>query len=488
MRIALLVQIPYRDLPGLVLTAMYLCHRGATCYLVPWGHAKREIWPLMPDFVLLPQLRRGMHELARQLHRANIKVGVLDNEGAVFPDLEYYKRSIGPDPYVRYNIACFCSWGPKLAEYVIEKSLYQASQVTVTGCPRFDFYAHPWRKAALEASPYVSTIHKYMVLINGNFPLANHIIYTPEELVEIYSRDKVCSESEVLYRQQVTREGMLRMVELTNHLAARFAHVDFVYRPHPVERLEPYLNLLDSTNNLHLTKEGTVDGWIIRASAVIQRSCSTAIDACLAGVPALSPVWIPKRPIIEVAENVSIPCKTEEELINQIDAALEGRLTIPNAIRIASERIISDWFHNTDGKAHERVGDCIIDSLQKNGEQVKQDLCRDRAYGLPGPDAPLKNRIIKSFKMKVGIPVNWSIRHFGYGMNQGERWNRTESSFFSHSYFDAEKVKSIADRIAASQQAKQEDKLPIVDVHSAQEHGDYHFDYQQGRSVVVFPQ
>ena len=56
-RIALLVDNPYRDLPGLVLVAWRLCQNSATCYLVPMNLQRGELWPLVPDFVLLNHFR-----------------------------------------------------------------------------------------------------------------------------------------------------------------------------------------------------------------------------------------------------------------------------------------------------------------------------------------------------------------------------------------------------------------------------------------------
>lgn len=75
MRIALLVDNPYRDLPGLVLTAMYLCQYGATCHLVPMNLREQEIWPLVPDFVLLHQLRTLTQEFTRDMLEVGIKIG-----------------------------------------------------------------------------------------------------------------------------------------------------------------------------------------------------------------------------------------------------------------------------------------------------------------------------------------------------------------------------------------------------------------------------
>lgn len=481
MRIALLVDNPYRDLPGLVLTAMYLCQHGATCYLVPMNLRDREIWSLAPDFVLLHHLRTITQEFARELLQTGMEVGALDTEGGVLRSLEAYAKTMAPDVSVRHEIGCFCSWGSRLADYAVKKAWYLGHQVAVTGSPRFDFYVHPWREAALTVSPYADSFPKPMVLINGNFSIANPEFKTPEAEARMLVSRFGFDENEVLHWQQVQRETMLGMAELANNLAARLPQVTFVYRPHPFEKLETYTDLLDSRSNLHLIREGTVDGWILRASAVIQRSCSTAIEAGMAGVPALSPVWIPAFVLMETAESVSIPCQTEEDLISQLNAVLNGKAEIPDTIGDALDQVIADWFHKNDGKAHQRVGDCVLNILEKSKKQVRLARCRDKAYGRRRPDTPFKTRLMTYLRMKLGLPAGWSFRHWK-DMTGEPAWDHSEK------YFDAGQVKTLMTAILTCAHAESKEPLRKIGVQSAQEHGDYHFRYQQGRSVTVFLQ
>jgi len=480
MRVALIVDNPYRDLPGLTLTAMYLCQRGATCYLVPMNLVGREIWPLAPDFVLLHHLRTVTQELAREMMQAGMKVGVLDTEGGVLSSLESYARTMAPDASVRHNIACFCCWGSKLAGYAIEKAWYLDGQVAVTGSPRSDFYVHPWREAALRSSLYVDSFAKPIVLINGNFPLANPGFKSPEAEVRMLVERLGYDQDEVLRWQQVQRETMLRMSELTNHLAARFTGASFVYRPHPFEKMETYSELLDSRSNLHLVRQGTVDGWILRASAVIQRSCSTAIEAGLAGVPALSPTWIPTPVVMDTAEAVSVSCDTERDLIDRLGAALGPGLEIPQVARLALDQVIADWFYMNDGKAHQRVGDCILKAMEDRVKQVSLDRCREKVYGRGASGKPLMARLSGAIKGALGIPANWSLRHMRYGTAE-IAWDGSEK------YFDAGQVKALVDAIASCPPGPGMEPLRAMGVASSRERGGYRLAYTQGRSVTVFP-
>ena len=282
MRIALIVDNPFRDLPGLVLLARYLCLQGATCYLVPFNRCELEVWPLAPDYLLMNHLRSVTQDLARRAMDAGIKVGVLDTEAGVLTSVGAFAKTMASDTSIRHGISDFLSWGSKLADYAAQEDWYLREQIAVTGHPRFDYYAEPWRQAALRMSPYADHHPRPMVLINGSFTLINPQFKTPEGEIRMLVRRFGYEEGQVREWHDIQRQTMLQMAELANHLASRFPEVSFVVRPHPFEKLETYHHLLDRRANLCAVKKGTVDGWILRSVAVIQRSCSTAVEAGLA--------------------------------------------------------------------------------------------------------------------------------------------------------------------------------------------------------------
>ena len=58
----------------------------------------------------------------------------------------------------------------------------------------------------------------------------------------------------------------------------------------------------------------------------------------------------------------------------------------------------------------------------------------------------------------------------------------------SAKYFDVQQVRSLVDAIQACSRDGLSSSTPNVNVQSAQERGDYHFSYLQGRSVTIFPE
>jgi len=429
MKIALVVDNPYRDLPGLVLLAVELAARGARCYLVPMNLQYRELWSLAPQFVMFNYLRINNADLVHDLMNAGVKVGVLDTEGGVMPSFDSYSRTMPGDAQLRSRISCFFSWGRQLAEHAQQAGWYRPDQVTVTGAPRYDFYAEPWRKAAMDSSMYAGEFKRPMVLINGSFPTVNPAFQSAQDELKMlytyfnYDKDWAIS----LHDNQKT--AMLALTRLCNVLAEKFPNVSFVYRPHPFERVETYNELLDKKPNLHLSRQGTVDGWLLRASVLIQRGCSTAIDANMAGIPALTPTWMPAPMSLEAIESASLQCPSEADLIEKVREAVDGTLKVPAETQAAVSRTISDWFHTIDGHSHLRIADTIMTYAQQ-ATPPDRGLCRARAYGWGKTGTSVLQKLHGLAVLRMGMPLGYSLKSM---RNQCEieeaNWDKTEKRF-----------------------------------------------------------
>lgn len=448
MKVALLVDHPLRDLPSATLVAVEICRRGHTVFLTPVARMKSELWALAPDFVLFYNLRHGREPMVRALLEAGVRIGVLDTEGGVFTNLEQYTGKALRHPDICRRISCFCAWGPRLASWAGENWL-PPERVFVTGTPRTDFYVEPWRSVALRLSPWAGTVRPPLVLINGNFSVGNRL-WGPRQ-------DAPAADVAVEQR------GMAEFARLANRLAAALPDISFVYRPHPFEREEPYRTLLEQRPNLHLIKTGTVEGWILRSSAVIQRGCTTAIEAGLAGVPALSPAWIPARLEIEAVEAVSLPCPSENHLLDRVRAAAAGELTVPPAVAESLDAIVAGWFHAVDGKAHQRVAEVILDCLGE-GSQVSLRRSEQEMDG-----RGFRGRLRTRARRLAGLPVGWSFRQWRDGGSAN--WYPPDAG--ATQLFGAAEVQAIVDGLGAHE----------VTVRPARP--DYHFGYTGDASVTL---
>lgn len=469
-RVAIIVDNPFRDLPGVVLLARELAAAGLTCLLVPINLEWREIGALAPDAVVLTNIRAPRQEFAAHLVNAGIKVAVLENEGGVMPNFDTYRRMTAPDAALFRRLSCFCTWGPKVAGLARDEAWYRPEQVVVTGAPRFDFYAPQWRAAALEASAELEAYREPLILINGSFPRSNPRFATPEQEVANWQRLGFDREHIVRFRD-IEHRAMLGMAEVANHLARQFPSVRVVYRPHPFERTETYEPLLEKRDNLELLKVGTVEGWILRSTVIVHRNSTTAIEAAMCGKPALLPTWLPTAETLDACDAVSVKCDTWESLDARIAEALAGTWTPDADLRADIDRTIGDWFCAIDGRSHVRVAQALTRHCTP-GASVDVDACRRMHYGWRESQLTPRSRVGIAIRMALGIPVTFSFVEAA-NRDPGERWAQSEK------FFDAARVQSLLVAIeggASSLTARQ-----------AENHRDYRVSYSRGRSVIVEP-
>jgi surface carbohydrate biosynthesis protein len=468
-RVALIVDHPLRDLTGLILVAQELCQRGAVCHLVPMNLQDSEIWALRPDFVLLNFLRRGANEdFARKLVRAGIPFGLLDTEGGVVPSEECYAEFLWEDRELLRATRSACMWGPRLAEYLVATGLLEARQVHVTGCARFDMYHRRWRGIFGDEGPQDS---RPRILINTNYSTANSRFATADQnRSQLEKMGWTASRA----RQAVETEAtaLEAMIDLAGRLSRCFQEATVVVRPHPFENSKRYRDGLRPFANVEINDTGPVPPQLYRASVVVQRSCTTAIEAILAFVPAISPRWIPTAIENPMAENVSIPCESFEALASTVRQILEGRYVASPDLAEQRRKVIHDWFFEMDGMAHRRVTAAICESLVE-AVDVDTKLCRRFLYGVEkgGPQSG----------KSIGSRLRYALRlspHWSFGrMKAVVAFPRSEKAF------TAAQVETQLRNIAGLRARAGEQTRPII-VSLARENGEYSHGFR-GHAVTL---
>lgn len=458
--VALVLDNPLRDLIGLTLVASELARTGTTCHLVPMNLIDTELRALAPDAVLLNYLRPSNVRVVRQMIAAGIVLHVLDTEGGVLVSMDAYDRTLADDPAVCDHVASFCTWGSVVADHLVATSRFTAAQVVVTGAPRFDVYAPRWRGVTVPQDR-----RRPMVLVNGNFPIANPGFKSPSEEHAMLVRDFGWTRAEATRAQDGQQATLEHMCALTRSLASRRPEIDLVYRPHPFERLSTYADEFAGLPNVTVTRDGGVESWILSAVAVIQRSCTTAIDAALSDVPALSPTWIPTPFDMVAAETVSVACPSPEVLDQALDSVLDGTFERPSEVSAGLESITRDWFHVIDGLAHKRVAD-VLRQRVGDGRPVSADRVRD-LVGAPEPG--VQSRVRTALKRRMSPDV----RTLGRRRRQPS-WTNSEKAFH------AEDVQAVLDRIA-----RVDPTHGGVQAVSTRSIGRYTVPMRHGRSVTV---
>lgn len=472
-RIAIIVDHPQRDLAGLVLTAFRLCQEGVTCHLVPLNLQDRELWALAPDFVLLNFARRGTEQLAARLSETGIKFGVLDTEGGVWGSPNEYSKLLWADRSLLRKVELLCAWGPAIADHLIRKGFFDPSRVTLTGCPRFDLY-HPLWRWVLCDDPAPETDRLKRILINTNFSFSNPRFASVESHIEQVQQDFGWHLARIMKVLKAGTAGMAAVVELAQNLGRHFPFSEIVLRPHPFEQDEYYRTRLANLANVRVNEQGSVQAQIHQADVIIQRSCSTAIEAGMASVPTLSPQWVPAEMEVPAAEEVSIPCNSYQKLRAMVKEILSGSYEPTVAIRRRIERVVGAWFYRADGLAHQRVSDTVGACLG-GARDVDERLCTRLLYSLGNGSRKDLSYLAANLRCGFGLSPDWSFRQMRKVPLLS--WTRTDK------FFGVADVRSLTERVQTASQEHGFAARP-VQVEFARTRDDYLQKYH-GHSITL---
>ncbi len=369
--VALVVDHPLRDLPGITLLAYRLAQSGVDVCLVPLNLLSAETFALAPDFLLMNNIRRTAEPVLAGCMDVGIAFGMLDTEGGLYGDLSFFESTFTDRTDIRGALSCNFLWGRRIEEFLLEKRMFRPDQLHLTGTPRFDYYSRRWR--AYYARD-VAGDGRPMVLIPTKVAVSNPQGHSVEKEVELLV-DKLGLDREMMLRwRDVGFEQIRETIAVTRRLATDLPEIRFVLRPHPHEQPETYRAGLADVANVEVIREGTVDHWILGSRVLVHRMCTTAVEAMLADVPSVVPAWMPTAANAPDTEAVSVIAHDYDTLRDAVAAATRGENLVTDAQRAALARIVDDWFHAIDGASHERVAEVILSKLPD-----RRGVRRDRA-------------------------------------------------------------------------------------------------------------
>ena len=355
--VCLIVDNPLRDLNGLVLLAYQLASRGGDVWLVPMYDQWNEIQAIRPTAVMMNYLRENNSSHVLSYLQAGMMVGVLETEGVGGRSLDEYRQLISTTGYANL-LDLYCFWGPNQSTVLLENGVLPESIAKITGCPRYDFCAEPWRQLLLnrQFTPYV--------LINTSFPTVNPRFSAGDD-AEIVAMVSAGFPADFAAQYiKAARHALKGIIELLEVLLAQFPDRHFVLRPHPFESPDGYQSLR-RFSNLEIRQEGTSLEWVAHAEALIHLNCSTAIEAKMLGVPVLSPIWLDAPPLhVPLVSNLSQHYGSVQDFSHGLNQALSDRAGM---VREGSTEAIESYYFRIDGKASDRVADAIMAAMVGKG-------------------------------------------------------------------------------------------------------------------------
>lgn len=377
-RICLVVDNPLRDLEGMVLLGWTLARKGAEVFLVPMYHQVFEVAALRPDLVLVNYLRTNNKELVKAYSKCGILVGILDTEGGIFSNVEEDFTNLVAGCEAS-NVDLYCLWGRRQYDSFIEHGILPKEKLYITGCPRHDFCAEPWKSTL----PCLGENDEPIILVNTRFSLIfprfqRGLKDEINMMLKVGFKDP--------YVREYARQCFLVWAEMINvvaDLAKFFSKAVFVVRPHPFENRKIYEQIFKDIPNIKIIQEGTVLPWINSSLLLIQRDCSTAVEASFLDVEPVSLGWI-DAPMLnnEVIFTVSHHAKSREHLFDIVENTLKGNPISPTLeMKKQRKQVVNDWFYAIDGKSSERVADAILETFERGANKhPKQNSAKILMY------------------------------------------------------------------------------------------------------------
>ena len=373
MRVALVVDSPKRDLDGIALIAYQLARRGAEALVVPMYQQGYDLPLLRPHGVIVNYARRNNAELLASYRALGVSVMVLDTEGGVLSESgadapQNWARAFRAEGFERLVNGYFF-WGPRLAAAFAAESGLPQSALRLTGCPRYDFCAEPWRR--LLAAPEAG-----YVLVNTNFSAIN-----PRFTASGDAEKKIFVE--LGWRQDYVARLFADLQAVWPHyldaiekLARRMPGRRVLVRPHPFEDEAPYAKRFAGLPNVRVDGAGNVLPVIANAACVVHLNCGTAVESAMLGTPAISLEFLnteTMRAHAALPSQLSIAASSFDDLEQLVreEAQLAGRVPL-------RERL-EPWFHRIDGQAASRVADAAL-TLAGSADAPRRSL----ALGLRG--------------------------------------------------------------------------------------------------------
>jgi hypothetical protein len=277
-----------------------------------------------------------------------------------------------------------------------------------------------------------------VLLINTNFSLSNPRFATARRNREYLEKELGLGAERVTAYIQAEQAAMRGMIELAKSLAGDFPECEVVLRPHPFEEPTSYALAMAGCTGVTVDGSGPIQPRLSGSLVVIQRSCSTAAEAAMAGVPTLSPQWLPARALIPFAEAVSVRCGSYQDMRAELYRIMDGTGAARNATLAARENL-SDWFAASDGCAYRRVADTIRAALPRE-RTVNEASCVANLYQLGDPKQSRRQRIAARLRYALRLSPAWAFRQWRTA--DGAAWCGSEK------FFGVDDVTQLAGRIA----------------------------------------
>ena len=291
MNIYLHVEVAIRELDSKLLLAVLAASKGHQVILSSMGEIKNGIKTgvLSPGIFHTKSLTpsRAKIDTHQKLLDKGFVVTSIDEEGGFINDnLNEFAKTRFSEKSMHQVSAVF-GWGKDI-EILKDNYPKNSSKFYKTGSPRIDLNKPLLKDYWLKPKKMPN---KPFLLVASNFSCTYHKPFC-EYIRRIRTAGYFDRDPELfkLPFQRMSEEYLLlyAFIDAIKKLAHNNNDYDIVLRPHPREAPEPWKIYLEGVRNVHIIKEDAIMPWNKNAFALLHNSCSTAVEAAVAGTPVIS--------------------------------------------------------------------------------------------------------------------------------------------------------------------------------------------------------
>lgn len=177
-----------------------------------------------------------------------------------------------------YQAACYGAYRPDMRH-----------RIYVVGHPRFDLLRTEYRGLYDEEVADLRKRYGKFILFNSSFGVSNG--RDPLSFFFHHQRgfqpQAVATRRPMLFAWAHQARAQALLVEFVDRVAEHFPEHALILRPHPSEDETFYRTLLGAIPNVHITRAGGVQPWMIAADVIVHENSTSGLEAAIGGRPVL---------------------------------------------------------------------------------------------------------------------------------------------------------------------------------------------------------
>jgi len=329
-------------------------------------------------------------------------VVAFDEEGLIYYNQDNFMRARVKEDIIQ-KINYLFTWGDHHSK-LVQKKAPELLNYSAIGNMRFELLKQKYSGIFDKEAQIIKEKYGNYILLNTNLGIANHLIGTDFFCLSSKSFLDDSDEESFYTDMQVHDSNTFESFRvLVTSLADKLKTTNIIIRPHPSENKKNWEKLFNKPN-VNVVNSGNVIPWIMASSVVIQKNCTTAVEAVYLNRPVITySVKDDPRYDSEITNGIGKVCHTEEEVFRTLDniGEVEARLVLDRLF-------LKNYISNMD--PDDSVSKAALDILDKiDSPSIDDDIALFRSRSL-----------IKRFLIQIKETIS-PVVHAG---SQGMRYLR----------------------------------------------------------------